>query len=135
MEDLLKEMGQRIYILRKEKRLTQEELASLAGVGTQTISTAELGKKTLCPENIVKLSQTLNVSTDYLLTGNRNSIDYMVINTRLNGLNQKQYDRIMRVIESILCPEKCFFANSFPSSCAFAAVNPSSRSFGSKLRI
>lgn len=99
MEDLLKEMGQRIYILRREKRLTQEELDSLTGVGTQTISTAELGKKALRPENIVRISQTLNVSTNYLLTGNRNSIDYMVITTRLNGLNQKQYDRIMRVIE------------------------------------
>lgn len=99
MEDLLKEMGQRIYILRREKRLTQEELDPLTGVGTQTISTAELGKKALRPENIVRISQTLNVSTNYLLTGNRNSIDYMVITTRLNGLNQKQYDRIMRVIE------------------------------------
>ena len=99
MEELLKEMGKRIYTLRKERNWTQEELANQAGVWYQTISTAELGKKALRPENIVKISQALEVSTDFLPTGNRNSVDYIIINHKLDGISQSRYDRIMRVIE------------------------------------
>lgn len=99
MEEMLKEMGKRIYTLRKEHNWTQDDLANLSGVGSQTISTAELGKKALRPENIVKISQALGVSTDFLLTGNRNSVDYILINHKLNEMPQSRYDRIMRVIE------------------------------------
>lgn len=69
METLHIEMGQRISKLRNEKKMTQEELATVTGLSTQTISTAENGRKALRPENIVKLSQALEVTTDYLLTG------------------------------------------------------------------
>ena len=102
MNETLTGMGQRIFSLRKKKGLTQEGLANLAGVSYQTISTAELGKKALRPENIVKLSQALGVSTDYLLTGKHNLIDQSVLNGKLSEADPKKYDRIMRVIEIML---------------------------------
>lgn len=102
MNETLTGMGQRIFSLRKKKGLTQEGLANLAGVSYQTISTAELGKKALRPENIVKLSQALGVSTDYLLTGKHNLIDQSLLNDKLSEADPKKYDRIMRVIEIML---------------------------------
>lgn len=102
MNETLTGMGQRIFSLRKKKGLTQEGLANLAGVSYQTISTAELGKKALRPENIVKLSQALGVSTDYLLTGKHNLIDHSLLNGKLSEADPKKYDRIMRVIEIML---------------------------------
>ena len=102
MNETLTGMGQRIFSLRKKKGLTQEGLANLAGVSYQTISTAELGKKALRPENIVKLSQALGVSTDYLLTGKHNLIDQYLLNGKLAEADPKKYDRIMRVIEIML---------------------------------
>ena len=102
MNETLTGMGQRIFSLRKKKGLTQEGLANLAGVSYQTISTAELGKKALRPENIVKLSQALGVSTDYLLTGKHNLIDQALLNGKLSEADPKKYDRIMRVIEIML---------------------------------
>ena len=77
MNELLVGMGQRIASARKAKRLTQEQVAELSGVSYQTISSAELNKKSLRAENIIKISQALGVSTDYLLTGNRNEQDYI----------------------------------------------------------
>ena len=68
MEHLLTDMGLRIQELRKQRNMTQEALAERVSMTGQTISTAELGKKALRPENIVKLSRALGVSTDYLLT-------------------------------------------------------------------
>ena len=55
MDDLLREMGKRISMRRKQLSLTQEELAEKAGLTSQTISTAETGSKALRPANIVKL--------------------------------------------------------------------------------
>lgn len=45
MENLLKDMGKRIFDRRKQLNMTQETLAELAHVTPQTISTAELGQK------------------------------------------------------------------------------------------
>ena len=52
MEDLLNQIGSRILSRRKQLRMTQEELAEKAGITPQTVSSAELGKKALRPENI-----------------------------------------------------------------------------------
>jgi len=62
-------MGKRIAQKRKELDLPQEELAERADISPQAMSTAERGIKALRPENLLKISKALNVSTDYLLTG------------------------------------------------------------------
>lgn len=80
MNELLVGMGQRIASARKARNLTQEQLAERSGVSYQTISSAELNKKSLRAENIIKISQALGVSTDYLLTSNRNEQDYITLN-------------------------------------------------------
>ena len=68
--DMLKQMGDRIYRRRKSMKFTQEELAEKMCVSTQMISNLELGKKAIRPENLIKLCAILNVSADYILTGN-----------------------------------------------------------------
>ena len=79
MNELLAGIGQRISSARKSKKMTQEALAELADVSYQTVSYAELGKKALHPENIIKISQA---PTDYLLTGNRNTSDYITLDSK-----------------------------------------------------
>ena len=49
--------------------MTQEQLAEKIGVSVQMISNLELGKKAIRPENLVKISKSLNISTDYILKG------------------------------------------------------------------
>lgn len=102
MNELLAGIGHRISSARKSKKMTQEALAELADVSYQTISSAELGKKALRPENIIKISQALQVSTDYLLTGNRNTSDYITLDSKLATVDSAKYDRIMRVVDIML---------------------------------
>lgn len=102
MDHLLTDMGLRIAGLRKEKGLTQEELAERAGITSQTVSTAELGKKALRPENIVKISRVLGVSADYLLTGCKNRLDTADINMKLRSVSPEKYDQVMRIIDILL---------------------------------
>jgi len=95
---LLKDMGGRISERRKQLRLTQEELAERIDVTPQMISTAELGKKAIRPENLLKLCQALEVSADYLLTGFIGEKDIALIARKLSLLSPEQF----RVAEDIL---------------------------------
>lgn len=60
-------IGERIRSLRKEKRLTQKQLASLMGVQNSIISFYEVGERLPSPEVIIKLAAVFHVSTDYLM--------------------------------------------------------------------
>lgn len=79
MDDLLQQIGSRILSRRKQLRMTQEELAEKAGITPQTVSSAELGKKALRPENIIRICSALDISTDYLLLGNVNAADHSLL--------------------------------------------------------
>ena len=61
------EFGNRLKTLRKQKKLTQKQLASMIGVKNSVISFYEVGDRIPSPEIIVKLAVTLHVSSDYLL--------------------------------------------------------------------
>ena len=64
---LLKEkLGKRIKELRKEKGLTQENLAELIGIEPPNISKLEKGNHFPQPENIEKIATALNVSVKSL---------------------------------------------------------------------
>ena len=65
----LKDIGRRIMERRKTLGLTQEALAEKGGVTAQFISYAEAGKRAMRPENLLKIAVALEVSADYLLTG------------------------------------------------------------------
>lgn len=61
------EFGKRLRELRKQKNLTQKQLAALLGLQNSVISFYELGDRMPSPEVIVKLASSLHVSADYLM--------------------------------------------------------------------
>lgn len=66
----LKTIGGRIRALRKEKALTQQELADLLYVGNKSkISRVENNKESLSAEQIQRLAEILETTADYLLGG------------------------------------------------------------------
>ena len=60
-------LGDNIFKLRKESKLSQEQLAEKINVTRQTISNWELGETSPNPEQLKLLSKALNVSIDELL--------------------------------------------------------------------
>ena len=60
-------LSEKIVMLRKQKRFSQEELAECLNVSRQTISRWELGTALPDATNIVQLSKLFDVSSDYLL--------------------------------------------------------------------
>ena len=86
MENLLKDMGKRIFDRRKQLNMTQETLAELAHVTPQTISTAELGQKAMRPETILKVCDALHISTEYLLRGVITETDSSLLMEKISTL-------------------------------------------------
>lgn len=68
-----KKIGQLIYNLRKEKNMTQKQIATKLNISDKTISKWERGQG--CPDIslLLQLSQILNVSIDSILSGAINS--------------------------------------------------------------
>ena len=64
-----KELGVRIKALRKERKLTQKELAQKLNITFGQLNKYESGLSAPPPDMIVTLASSLSVSADYLLTG------------------------------------------------------------------
>lgn len=61
------EFGLRLRQLRKDRKLTQQQLADLIGVKNSVISFYEVGERTPSPDVLRKLALALHVTADYLL--------------------------------------------------------------------
>ena len=102
MDDLLQQIGSRILSRRKQLRMTQEELDEKAGITPQTVSSAELGKKALRPENIIKLCGALKISADYLLFRTISSDDQSVLFSKVSQLSPAQYRHLEDIVNSFI---------------------------------
>ena len=83
---------------RKKLGLTQEALAEKGKVTTQFVSYAESGKQAMRPENLLKISSALEVSADYLLTGEIIDKDLLILSDKLRKLTPSQ----VRTVEAII---------------------------------
>ena len=63
------EFGNRLYELRKQKGLSQEELANRLDVTRQTVSKWELGDSTPDMDKLVALGELFEISMDELVLG------------------------------------------------------------------
>lgn len=94
----MKEVGKRIMERRKKMGLTQEQLAEKCELTTQAVSYFESGKRAMRPENLMKISLSLGVSTDYLLTGDIIDKDKLLLSEKLDKLTPTE----VRLIEGII---------------------------------
>ena len=65
----LKESGMRIAELRKQKELTQEQLADHLNISTSHLGKLERGIQGLSIDLLLQISSYFGVSTDYILIG------------------------------------------------------------------
>ena len=60
-------LSEKLVLLRREKGLTQSELADAMELSRQTVSRWEAGSSLPAPENLARLSRFYAVPADYLL--------------------------------------------------------------------
>lgn len=92
------EFGNRLRQLRKDRNLTQQQLADLIGVKNSVISFYEVGERIPSPEVLRKLALALHVTADYLLGIERAALldasgldeqDRLVVQMMISRLREK----------------------------------------------
>ena len=71
--DLLTGIGKRVRATREHYKLTREQLAEMANISPQFLVHIENGTKSMTANTICNLAKALNVSTDYLLLGSKDT--------------------------------------------------------------
>ena len=102
MNELLKDMGQRILDRRKQLNMTQETLANLTHLTSQTISYAETGQKAMRPETMLKICDALGISADYLLCGEILEADASLLQQKISTLTPSQYRHLEQIIDHFI---------------------------------
>ena len=64
-------IGEKLFELRKEKNLSQEEVADKLNVSRQTISKWETNQSTPDFDKIIPICELFEISTEELLTGKK----------------------------------------------------------------
>ena len=88
----LTEIGGRIKAHRKSLGISQEKLAEMIFVSPHYIYEIERGMKSMALETLMRISEALNLSTDYILFGNQEGKNAS-LSEKLNGLNEEQRKR------------------------------------------
>ena len=89
------DFGRKLRALRKQKNLTQKQLAALIGVKNSIISFYEVGDRIPSPEIIIKLAAVLNVTSDYLLGIEKNeTID-------VSGLDENDKKLVRSLVDTL----------------------------------
>ena len=94
-------IGQRIRDFRKEKKMSQEQLAEQIGISPTHMSHIETGSTKLSLPVLVKLSQSLKVKTDRLLF-DAPQVDCSGIMDLLSECSEEQ----IGIMESIIAAAK-----------------------------
>lgn len=97
----LREIGKRIQLCRKQQGLTQEQLAEQMNVSIQMVSNLERGNKAIRIDNLIRLSQILHISTDYILTGVKSTGDISALTAQIARLSDR--DRNMFALLADYC--------------------------------
>lgn len=107
-------LGERIRKLRKEFDLTQEELGKKVGVSTSMIGMYETNKRNPGYENLEKIADCFNVSTDYLLGRSDKRLPYDISN-QIDNYKVKE-NPTSRIVEKIKNKE-IDYAKAIRESC------------------
>ena len=71
------ELGNRLRALRMERGFSQSRLAALTGMTVAQLRSLEYGRKPMTVEQLVQLSQALQVSLDYLACGENDPLPFL----------------------------------------------------------
>lgn len=106
-------LGERVKLLRKEKKWSQARLAKELETVSHLISKYEAGKLKPSADTIVKIARLFNVSTDYLLMDSENraatTIDDTKIEKRIKEIKSLSNDdkiSLFHMLDALLAKEK-----------------------------
>jgi len=91
-------IGRRIQSRRKQLGFTQEQLAEMMNVSIQMVSNLERGNKAIRIDNLIRLSEILEISTDYILTGKGTTDDAQSLVQRIERLPAREREMLEMLV-------------------------------------
>lgn len=96
------EIGKRIREIRKERNLTQEQLAELADISVDFLSLIETGRNSMKVQILAGIATALNISADYLIYGNSPYKENPKINSMLTAVPESKRKQVEKLISLFL---------------------------------
>ncbi len=97
-------LGERIYEARKRRKLTQSDLAEMAGISNTYLSHIENGTKNMSMDTFIDIVNALGVTADELLMDNISNKD-LSLGDRLTGTLEEcnGYEKrvILKVVDAL----------------------------------
>ena len=101
--DIKREIGERIKRVRKQRGLTQEQLAEIMEISSRNLSNIELGVSFPKPETLEKFLKALNISTQTLFSNDSIKSDEELLRDINFLINSIQHDhKTLEIIYKIL---------------------------------
>ncbi len=100
MKDYKHTMGLRIKEKRKSLKLTQEEIAEMLDISVKHLSEVERGLTGLSIENLIKLSNILGVSIDYIVKGKADKNNWDCIISDLQNVPKEKEKLVKDLIKT-----------------------------------
>lgn len=95
-------MGHRISTQRKRLGYTQEQTAELADISPQLLSNAENGSRAIGSDKLYRISRALNISADYLLSGETSEKDKLLLLDKIKDADAAQLQAIETICDVIM---------------------------------
>lgn len=97
-------LGNRIKDVRKEAKMTQEQLAEKLGISTAYMSQIETGKASVNLNRLAQISFLLKTDIGFFLTGATASNQYLIeeFNSLLSGRTLEELNLAYRVLKELL---------------------------------
>ena len=102
MDEKAKEVGNRIFQIRKSLGLTQEKLAELSDISIQFLVDIEHGKKTMKIATLRKLCAALSVSADYLINGTEPYQGNAEVGALLSALSNADREKAIKMLAAFV---------------------------------
>ena len=98
-------IGKKIRKYRKERGMTQDELAEKTNLSTNHLGAIERAEKNLTLVNLINIANALDVTADMLLCDeiqNGYKIKSSLISEKVEKLNPSDRDKIMQMLDIML---------------------------------
>lgn len=97
-----RDIGENLQAERLKAGLTQEVLAEMIGIGTKSLSAIECGTAGISLSTLKKTCETLAISSDSLIFGDKEKSDVETITARLERLSPSQLHIVSNMIANLL---------------------------------
>ena len=115
-------IGERLYNLRKERNLSQEDLANELGVSRQAVSKWETGESTPDFDKIIPLCDFFGITSDELISGKQNIVEVAKENKKAKFARNIAISVVMYILSLVAIIGTSTFGQEILGVCLFFVI-------------